>query len=132
MKQVIDTRFFIEHFYSKDKEVMRRTKARLEELKRKGLGIIPTVVIGEVVKITCERRGIEEARIRYASLLRSGLEIRDLDPEVAEKAGILKCKYSDVPMGDCVISAIAMMAGARVLSDDPHFDAIKEVKRIWI
>jgi len=132
MKQVIDTRFFIEHFYSKDAKVVKRTKAKLEELRRGGQGILPTVVIGEVVKITCERRGIEEARIRYASLLRSGLEIRDLDPELAERAGILKCKYADVPMGDCIIAAIAMIAGARVLSDDPHFDIIKEVKRIWI
>ncbi len=35
-------------------------------------------------------------------------------------------------MGDCIIAATALITHARVLSDDPHFDAIKEIKRIWI
>lgn len=132
MRQVIDTRFLVEHFYSRDKNVVKKTKAKLKELRRKGEGILPTIVISEIVKITCERRGREEAKIRYASLLRSGLEIKNLDPDVAEMAGLLKCKYENVPMGDCIVAAIAMIGGASVLSDDHHFDVIKEVKRIWI
>ncbi len=132
MKQVIDTRFLVEHFYSRDKNVTKKTKAKLKELRRKGDGILPTIVTSEIVKITCARRGREEAKIRYASLLRSGLVIKDLDPDVAERAGILKCKYDDVPMGDCIIAAIAIISGASVLSDDPHFDTMKEVKRVWI
>jgi predicted nucleic acid-binding protein len=35
-------------------------------------------------------------------------------------------------MGDCIIASTAIANQARVLSDDPHYDAIKETKRTWI
>jgi len=35
-------------------------------------------------------------------------------------------------MGDCIIAATATIRGARVLSDDPHYDIMKEIKRVWI
>jgi len=35
-------------------------------------------------------------------------------------------------MGDCITASIAIRKKAKVLSDNPHFDAIKEVKRTWI
>lgn len=78
--------------------------------------------------LSVKRRGVEEAKIRYNSLLVSGLKIEELTNEIAELAGILKCKYSDIPMGDCIIAATAIKNKAKVLSDDDHFDGIEEVK----
>lgn len=50
----------------------------------------------------------------------------------AKHAGLLKSKYKNGPIGDCIIAAIAIENHARILSDDSHFDSVKETKRIWI
>jgi len=128
----VDTRFLIEHFYSDKPDTKTKTSKKLRELVQRAEGIIPTLVLGEVARITCEKRGREEANIRYLSLLRSGLQIEELTPDVAKDAGLLKCRYRDVPMGDCIVASFAITKGARVLSDDTHFDVIKEINRIWI
>jgi len=132
LSEVVDTRFLIEHFYSDEAETKRRTSKRLGELRERKEGILPTIVISEVVRVTCEKRGREEAEARHLSLIRSGLQIQDLNQNIAKEAGLLKCRYRDIPMGDCIIAATATIKGAKVLSDDSHFDIIREVKRVWI
>ncbi len=129
---VIDTRFLVECFYSRDPEKQRRLRKLLEELIAEKRGILPTIAIAEIVQETCRRRGVEEAKVRYYSLLRNGLEVAPIGPDVALQAGLLKCKHPNVPIGDCLIAAIAITRKAAVLSDDPHFDEIKGVKRTWI
>ena len=132
MKEVIDTRFLAEHFYSNQAETKRKTTKKLRELTEKREGILPTIVLSEIVQITCETRGKEEAEIRYIALIGSGLQIQDLNQNIAKQAGLLKCQYRNIPMGDCIIASTAIINQARVLSDDPHFDNIKETKRTWI
>ncbi len=132
MHVVIDTRFLVEHYYSDSDEIKRKTTSKLRELIRRREGILPTIVISEVVRVTCERRGVEEAKLRYFSLIRSGLQIRNLDSEIAEQAGLLKCRYRNIPMGDCIIAAIALREKASILSDDPHFSLIRNIRCTWI
>ncbi|MEM2988984.1 MAG: PIN domain-containing protein [Candidatus Bathyarchaeia archaeon] len=132
MKEVIDTRFLIEHFYSDEAEVRRKTSKRLDELIRHKRGLLPTIVICEIVKVLCEKLGKDAAETCYLSLVGSGLQIQDLDRNIAKLAGLLKCQHRDVPIGDCVIASTAIVNRARILSDDPHFDAIKSIKRCWI
>jgi len=47
-------------------------------------------------------------------------------------AGLLRSKYRNMPMGDCIIAATAIANHARILSDDLHFDTINETKRTYI
>jgi len=132
LREVVDTRFLIEHLYSDQTETRRRTSEKLRELTKRKEGLLPTIVIGETVQMVCEKIGKEEAEICYLSLIRSGLEIEDLNQNIAKEAGLLKCRHRNIPMGDCIIAATATINSAKVLSDDPHFDAIKEIKRTWI
>ncbi|MEM2896831.1 MAG: PIN domain-containing protein [Candidatus Bathyarchaeia archaeon] len=132
MKEVIDTRFFIEHFYSEQTETKNKTSKKLRELIKKREGILPVITICEVIQVTCEKRGKEEAKTRYMSLIRSGLQIQDINQDIAKEAGLLKCQYRDMPLGDCIIAAIALLNKAKVLSDDSHFEIMKEIKRTWI
>jgi predicted nucleic acid-binding protein len=132
VKEVLDTRFLFEYFYSSNPETKDKTTQKLKQLMAKGSGILPTIVVAEIVRVTCERRGKDMAESRYQALIQSGLQIQDLTPQIAKQAGILKSHYKNVPIGDCIIAATAMTNHARILSDDPHFDAIEETKRSWI
>ena len=71
------------------------------------------------------------AESRYQALVQSGLIIQDLNQEIAKLAGFFKNQYKRVPIGDCVIAATAVTNHGRIISDDPHFDAIQEIKRFW-
>ena len=132
MKEVLDTRFLTEHFYSNKAETKQKTTRKLKELIEKKEGILPTIVISEIIQLTCEKRGKEVAETRYLALIETGLQIQSLTPTIAKQAGLLKCQHKNTPMGDCIIAATAITNQARILSDDPHFDAIKETKRSWI
>lgn len=129
--EVIDSRFLLEYFLTDSEEVKSKTSKRLEQLMKKKAGILPTIVIAETVRYVCEKRGTEEAKIRYLSLIRSGLLIADLTGEIARDAGLLKCLYPNVPTGDCIVASTAQVRKAKILSDDKHFDEIKGISRTW-
>ena len=132
MKEVLDTRFLTEYFYSSQAETKKKTTRKLKELIAKNEGILPTIVVAEIIQITCEKRGKDMAESRYQALTQSGLQIQNLTPPIAKHAGLLKCQYKNMPIGDCIIAATAIGSHARILSDDPHYDSIKETKRCWI
>jgi predicted nucleic acid-binding protein len=132
LKEVVDTRFLAEYFHSTQADMKERTIIRLKALIAKNDGILPTIVIAEIVQITCGRRGKDMAESQYQALIQSGIEIQNLTPSIAQQAGLYKCQYKNLPMGDCIIAATAILNHARIISDDPHFDCIKELKRIWI
>jgi predicted nucleic acid-binding protein len=132
LKEVLDTRFFTEHFYSDQTHTKQKTAKKLEELIQRNDGILPTIVIAEIIQITCEKRGKELAETRYHALMESKLHIQTLTPTIAKQAGLIKCQYKNIPMGDCIIAATAITNQAHILSDDPHYDTIKETKRSWI
>ena len=132
MKEVLDSRFLIEHYYSDNKETRQKTTRKLRNLAQRKEGIVPTIVISETVKTVCEKIGKEEAEICYLDIVTSSLQIQELNSKIAKQAGLLKCQHKNISMGDCIIAATAIANQARILSDDPHFDSINETKRTWI
>jgi len=132
LKEVLDSRFLVEHFYSASPETKQKTSRRLRELIQHDEGLLPTIVISETIQTVCQKVGKQEAEICYQTILASHLQIQDLTPTIAKQAGLLKCRHKNVPMGDCIIAATAITNQARILSDDPHYDTIKETKRTWI
>jgi predicted nucleic acid-binding protein len=129
---VLDSRFIMEYFYSDKTETKQKATKKLKDLIQRKEGILPTIVISETIQTICEKIGKEEAEICYANLTESGLKIQTLTSPIAKQAGLLRCKYRNIPMGDCIIAATAIANQATILSDDPHFDAIQETKRSWI
>ena len=132
MKIVLDSRFIMEYFYSDKTEAKQKATKKLKDLIQRKEGILPTIVISETIQTICEKIGKEEAEICYANLTESGLKIQTLTSQIAKQAGLLRSKYRNIPMGDCIIAATAIANQATILSDDPHFDAIQETKRSWI
>jgi predicted nucleic acid-binding protein len=132
LRLVLDTRFFAEYFYSQDSQLRHEAYKKMEELSKNADGIIPTMVVCELIQLICSKEGKERAEMVYSSIMDSGLKIESLAPSIAKEAGILKSTHKNVPIGDCIIAATAIRNQARILSDDAHFDAIKETKRIWL
>ncbi len=129
MKEVLDTRFLREYFLPDQTETKQKTTRKLKALIAKNEGILPTIVIAEITQITCALLGKNLAESNCQALIQSDLDIQNLTPLIAQQAGLFKYQYSNLPMGDCIIAATTQVNHAKVLSDDPHFDCIKEIKR---
>lgn len=130
--EVIDSRFLLEYFLSDDEEKKSKASKHLKTMIEKKTGILPTIVVTEIVRYVSDKRGREEAAIRYLSLKRSGLVIADLTAEIAREAGLLKSQHPNIPTGDCIVASTASATKAKILSDDKHYDEIKGVTRIWL
>jgi len=129
---VLDSRLLLEYFYFKDPAIQQKAERKMKDLALNENGIIPTIVIVETIQFICSKKGKTIAEQVYLAINASGLKVESLSPSIAKEAGLLKSSHMDVPTGDCIIAAIAIKNQAKVISDDPHFDAIKEIKRIWL
>ena len=126
-KTVYDTRFFIEHYYSADKEVLRKTKEEIRKTKER---YISAIVVHEVYQLTLRQEGRETAILR-TSLLEKDFRVVDVDSEIAKSSAELRFKYK-TSMADSIIAATSISLDATCFSDDPHIKAIKEIKTKWI
>jgi predicted nucleic acid-binding protein len=132
LKTVLDTRFLIEHYYTTNTETKQKTSKKLRELAQRKEALLPTIVISETIQTVCQKIGKNEAQNCYQTLLTSSLQIITLTPTIAKQAGLIKCQHKNIPLGDCIIAATAITNQARILTDDSHYDTIKETKRTWI
>lgn len=128
---VLDTTFFVLHYFSTEETVQSRTREVLRRCRKIGnRGVLPTIVLSEFYAQAAKRAGAEEAKRRFHEIAESGLDIIDLDTRISEQAGVLRHSYNEkVPWGDCIIAATAIIAEVGVvLSEDPHFALIRELK----
>lgn len=132
MKEVLDSKFLLTHYFSKDEATLARTRAKLSALRREGRGVLPSIVIAEVVNAICRNVGQKEARTHFRALEQAGLEVIPLDPGLAREAGLIQCAHRNLPMADCIIAATALRIGGEVVSDDPHFSGIEGLRTEWL
>jgi predicted nucleic acid-binding protein len=132
LKEVLDSRFLLEFFYFQDPTIRQKANLKMKDLTQTANGIIPTIVILETIQLIYSRKGKTSAEMVYLAINSSGLKIEGLSSSIAKEAGILKSTYKHIPIGDCIIAATAIRNQARIISDDPHFDSIKETKRTWL
>ncbi len=136
MQVTLDTSFLILHYFSKDPDVLRKSKSVLHFCRLAGnRGILPTVGLAEFYAIARRDAGRDVAELRLRELVDSGLEVAQLSCEMARESGVLRAKYHEkIPWGDCFIAGTHIVEKADlVLSEDPHFRDIKEIKtkRLW-
>jgi len=134
MKAVVDTRFLIAHFLTKDELFKKWTRKTLENLQNNSnCGLVPSIVVHEFYKFLLETYGKDIAEIRVNTLLSSNLEIVNLNSIIGIEAAKLRCKYVELPTADAIIAATAIaMSCEYVLTDDKHIKQIKETKTRWI
>ena len=131
MTRTIDTRFFVASFTADTEEMRQRAAQKIRDLERES-AILPTIVVHEIYKYVFEHMGRETADLRLRLILDSGLSAVNLDIEIARRSAELRCKYPGLPTSDAVIAATSiLMKSFKVVTDDPHFSAIKEIKLEW-
>lgn len=122
-----DTRFFVEHYYTADQGVQRRTN---DAIRRHHTRCISAIVILEVYKLTLEKEGRETAKLRV-ELLAKDFGMVDVDKDMAIRAAELRHKYS-IPLADSLIAATSIHLDAPCYTDDPHIQRVKEIQTRWI
>jgi len=126
-KTTYDTRFFIEHYYSKNPTTLQKTTQTLQTTTQK---FISTIVIHEIYTLTLQKEGRETAKTR-TNLLEKDFKTVNVTPEIAKNSAEIRHKYR-IPMADSIIAATAQTLKATILTDDPHIKSIKETKTQWI
>ena len=125
-RSIYDTRFFVEYFYSDDEGALTKFKEDLRSTKER---VVSVVTIHEIYKIVLEREGREVAKLR-GETIRRDFEVAEMDYELAIESAEIRRKYR-IPLADSVIIATAQRWSGPVVSDDPHFGNVKEVKTRW-
>lgn len=121
-----DTRFFVEYFYSGNVDFRRILKEDLKAVKER---MVSALVVHEMHRINLEREGKEVAALR-SRVIRGDFKVVDVDYETAVRSADLRSKHR-IPMADSVIAATAQIIGCPIVSDDPHFKKIQEIKTRW-
>ncbi len=125
-RSVYDTRFFIEYFYSDDAFFLRSLKEDLRAVKER---FVSALTVHEIHRINLERDGRETAVLRN-EIIRRDFRVVDVDYETAVRSAELRSRHR-IPMADSVIAATAQIHGCPVVSDDPHFQEMEELKTRW-
>ena len=125
-KSIYDTRFFIEYFYSNNQTLLKELKKDLRTVKER---MVSTLTIHEIHRINLNREGRDVATLR-SETIRRDFKILNVDYQTAVKSAQLRSKYK-IPMADSVIAATAQIHQSPVVSDDPHFKGIKDLKTRW-
>jgi predicted nucleic acid-binding protein len=133
MRAVLDTRFFMAGFETEDEQFKQWVKTTLDALERKtNSGIVPSIVIHEIYKLQLSKMGKDIAETKINAILKSQLQIINLDPSIAIQAAKLRCKYGELPTADAIIAATAIKTASDcVLTDDNHIKQIRETKTRW-
>ncbi len=124
---IYDTRFFIEHYYSKDDKVLQKTANMIRLDKNK---MISAIAVHEIYKLTLERDGREVADHRIR-LIEKDFKIISVDSRIAKISAELRHKYR-IPMADSIIAATAKATKTVCITDDIHMKQIKEINVQWI
>ena len=124
-KAVYDTRFFADSYYSQDELLLKKIRAHRTRKR-----YISAVVIHEVYNLALSREGRETAKNQVANIL-GEFEVVPVDEQIAQVSAELKHKYQ-LPMGDSMIAATALVLKAVCITDDPHFKQIKEIQTGWV
>jgi predicted nucleic acid-binding protein len=126
-KTIYDTRFFLEHYYSQEAAVLKKTKDAIRKAKER---FISAIVLHEIYWLTLEQEGRDTAELR-SELLEKDFKVVQIDGKIAKSSAELRYKYQ-ISLADSIVAATALMLKATCLSDDPHFKVVAEIKTTWI
>ena len=132
MPRIVDTRFFLTHFLAETDKLKNKTSKKMVELQKE-MAVVPTIVLHEVYKFMYDNVGKDVAQLRVNSITTSRFRIVDLTASIAIASAGLRCRYRDLPTADSIVAGTSIQSKSRrVISDDPHFKEIPEIRYEWL
>jgi len=125
-RSLYDTRFFVEYFYSNNSKFLENLKEDLRGVRER---MVSVITIHEIYRISLEKEGKEVAKLR-SETIRRDFQVIEMDYETAIRSAELRTKYR-IPMADSVIAAVAQINRCPIVSDDPHFQKIENLRTRW-
>jgi len=125
-RSLYDTRFFVEYFYSGNSDFLEKLKEDLRSVRER---MVSVVTIHEIYRINLEKEGREVAKLR-SETIRRDFQVIEMDYETAIRSAELRARYR-MPMADSIIAAVAQIKSCPLVSDDPHFQNIGNLKTRW-
>jgi len=127
---LIDTGVFLKYFLAEDgKEAAGRLLEKV--VSREIKAIVSVSSLSELVTV-CIRRKNENLIPTILSFIRQNFYVADTNSETAVLAGYFKAQYSTTKRNlsyvDSVILATAFLYGCALVTYDPEFKGVKEVK----
>ena len=129
LKVILDTKPIIKLFAQEEGwEKIQKVLAKIEDGEIEGA--ISVVTLTEIYYKYLREGGPDLAKARI-DILRYAIYLKKLmiGVEAAVKAGEFKGKYN-IPIADALIAASAYLDDLIIISDDPDFKKVKEVKTL--
>jgi len=126
-KQLYDTRFFMEYFYTADTALLSKLKHELMSAKER---VVSVLTVHEMYRIDIRYKGREVATLR-SNIIQADCKIVDVDFRAAVQSAELRAKHQ-MPMADSIIATTAQTYGCTLVTDDAHFKGIPNLKTKWV
>ncbi len=121
MKYLFDTKALVAFFNDEDgAEFVEKLLGKVDEGVAEGF--LSSITITEIYYLYFRRLGEKVARKRVEQIKLSNLKVVPIDERVAVKAGEYKARA--IPIADALIAASAYSVGAKVVTDDKHFEGL--------
>lgn len=131
MTGVADTRLLLTFHFPPNDDVKARVSRLMNTELSAGL-LIPSIVWTEYIKIAGAREGRDAAENQLRQIEDRGAKTVPIEKETGRLAGRLLLKHRQLPIGDALIAATAILRKTEhVVTDDPHYDALN-VKTRWL
>ena len=126
MKYVWDTGalslFFADH--SDAKSLMRKITGG------QARGHVPRIILAEFFYKTCQKLGKQVAEIRITALRHSDIIEEPLEENDIVHTGMLKIKYPELSLADCVVANLGIKHKATVVTTEKEMTGIEGLKVI--
>lgn len=132
MKLVLDTEP-LASFFNNEKEA-DKVEGLLKSIdENRAEGFISAITLSELFCLFARAMDEGFSKNILSHIKDSNVSVVAVTEEIAETAGEFKFRYAckgrkDLPLADAIIAATAFIKNAELVSSDPHFDKIKEIK----
>lgn len=121
MKYLFDTKALVALFNNEDGADF--VELLLKEVDGgKAEGFVSSIILTEIYYLYLRRAGKGTARKRVEQIKLSNLKVIAIDESVALRAGEYKARA--IPIADALIAASARSVGAKIVTDDRHFEGL--------
>mgnify|MGYP001416293877 CR=1 FL=1 len=119
MNYILDTKALIA-FFNNEKGAENVEKILRDVDENKAEGFVSAITLTEIYYLYARERGEDFAKRKIEQIKLSNLMMVEINEEIAIKAGEYKIKA--IPIADALIAASAYFVGAKVVTDDEHFE----------